>query len=715
MSTQITEDRSESLIWKSVLEMLRERFHLPVNHNVDYSTLQIASINELDNQSVIHCAGQLGLDFQFGKFENDVNLLPCVAAIEGSLAVITEVSSKGCLAQLFKSDGTVEVRSIENGDLPASAIFVQVARGSDARGEELLAEVEQHWLRKAILEAKPWYRDLLIASLFINVLALLVPLFTMNVYDRVVPNNALDTLWVLSIGVAVAMLFDWFLRGARSRITDMAGRQIDVSLSEKMFAKMIGMKLVNRPQSSGSFAKQIQEVDSIRDFLTSATMVTLVDLPFSILFLTLIYWLAGPLVLIPVVALLLLIAVAFKVKVQLAQAIQETGRLSAQRQAQLVESLQMLPELKQLNLESQQVRKWRQLVGLLSGQNVKVRDASNQLSHFMQLTQNMVTVSLLLGGVYLIAEGRLSMGAMIAVVMLSGRASQALGQMAVLLVRYEQTQSAITGLNSVMSLEQENQQHYFTELSFTGGIELHQVFFSYPDQNNNALENIALTLKPGERVAVLGASGSGKSTLLAMLAGQHEAKQGMVFFDDIERDQWPLSHLRSRIGFMSQTPILAWGSVLENITASSAVVDEEKLRHILGQLGFEKMLQGLSNGLQSSVGELGRALSGGQRQLVCMARTMLGEPQWLLLDEPTSAMDEDMQSSVLKALENLPAEQGFVIATHKPALLNVCDRVVVMDDGKIIVDQKKDIFVRNKEVRSTSSNGRKVVITRRDN
>jgi ABC-type bacteriocin/lantibiotic exporter with double-glycine peptidase domain len=265
-----------------------------------------------------------------------------------------------------------------------------------------------------------------------------------------------------------------------------------------------------------------------------------------------------------------------------------------------------------------------------------------------------------------------------------------------------------------MALEQENQQHYFTELSFTGNIKLHQVTFSYPDQNNSALDNISLVLKPGERVAVLGASGSGKSTLLSMLAGQHEINSGMVFFDDIERDQWPLSHLRSHIGFMTQSPVLAWGSVLENITASNAVVDEDKLRRILGQLGFEKMLQGLNNGLQSTVGELGRELSGGQRQLVCMARTMLSEPQWLLLDEPASAMDDEMQSSVLTTLRDLPPEQGFVIATHKPSLLNICDRVIVMSGSKIIVDQTKEEFVRSRQVRSTASNSRKVVITQRD-
>jgi ATP-binding cassette subfamily B protein/ATP-binding cassette subfamily C protein/ATP-binding cassette subfamily C protein LapB len=702
------------LAWKSALELLRQRFHLPVNHNVDYGALQIVSLDDLDNESVVNCAKQLGLQLVASKFENDINLLPFIAVVDDQLVVITEINSDRCLGQYCLPDGSVESRSFDLETMPTIVVFVQAVKGSDSRREELLAHKKQHWLKAAVLEAKPWYRDLLIASLFINVLALLVPLFTMNVYDRVVPNNAIDTLWVLATGVTVALLFDWFLRGARSRITDMAGRQIDISLSEKMFSKMIGMKLIQRPQSSGSFAKQIQEVDSIRDFLTSATMVALVDLPFSILFLTLIFWLAGPLVLVPFVALLLLVAMAFKVKAKMAESIQESGRLSSQRQAQLIESLQMLPEIKQLNQESKQVRKWHQLIGLLSDQTIKVRDASNQLSHFMQLTQNMVTVSLLRGGVYLIAEGKLSMGAMIAVIMLSGRASQALGQLAVLLVRYEQTQSAITGLNSIMALEQENQQHYFTELNFTGSIKLHQVTFSYPDQNNSALDNINVVLKPGERVAVLGASGSGKSTLLSMLAGQHEIKSGMVLFDDIERDQWPLSHLRSHIGFMTQSPVLAWGSVLENITASNAVVDEDKLRRILGQLGFEKMLQGLNNGLQSTVGELGRELSGGQRQLVCMARTMLSEPQWLLLDEPTSAMDDEMQSSVLATLRDLPLEQGFVIATHKPSLLNICDRVLVMSGSKIIVDQTKEEFVRSNQVRSTASNSRKVVITQRD-
>jgi ATP-binding cassette subfamily B protein/ATP-binding cassette subfamily C protein/ATP-binding cassette subfamily C protein LapB len=710
---------SYDVAWQQVIIELAKYFAIAMPcapSNSAAATLVAAphSIEELLSPRILEQAAEIGLQFTAASFDGDHNLLPCVGLLNDQLVVINDQHGQGFAGVQCLTDGQVVPITIAVNELTTIVLQVEAVSAVDSRGEQLLPPRPIHWLTAALLEAKPWYRDLLIASVFINTLALLVPLFTMNVYDRVVPNGAFDTLWVLSSGVMIALTFDFFLRGARSRITDMAGRQIDITLSSKLFSKLLGIKLLQRPQSSAAFAKQVQEVDSIREFLTSATLVALVDLPFSIMFLLLIFWLAGGLVLIPITALLVLIISALVVKSKMALAIQESGRLSSQRQAQLIETLQMLPEIKQLNQEKAHARRWQQLVAMLSDQSIKVRDASNQLSHITQLTQQTVTVSLLIGGVYLIASGNMSMGGLIAVVMLSARAAQALSQLAMLLVRYEQTQAAIVGLNSIMAMSQEQQQQAFTQLSFSGNIKLKDVTFNYPEQANSALNHIDLTLSPGERVAVLGASGSGKSTLLTVLAGQYEVSSGQLIFDDVERNQWPLSQLRTAIGYMMQLPVLAWGSVLENITAGRAVTDEEKLRELLTQLNFEDMLQSLDNGLQSPVGELGRQLSGGQRQLVSLARTLLADPQWLLLDEPTSAMDDSMQAAVIASLSQRPVSQGFVIATHKPALLAICDRVLVIKDGSIVVDQSREAFVRNNQLSTAKQKTRKVVITERD-
>ena len=715
----IVSSPSYDFAWEQVVIELAKYFCLamplaPSNSAVGTLLAPPHSIEELLSPSVLEQAAEVGLQFTPAEFNGDGNLLPCVGLLNNQLIVINDQHDQNFSGVKCLIDGQIIPITISCDELTATVLQVEAVSAVDSRGDQLLPPRPIHWLKAALLEAKPWYRDLLIASIFINMLALLVPLFTMNVYDRVVPNSAFDTLWVLSSGVLIALTFDFLLRGARSRITDMAGRQIDISLSSKLFTKLLGMKLLQRPQSSAAFAKQVQEVDSIREFLTSATLVALVDLPFSIMFLVLIFWLAGGLVLIPIVALLVLVVTALVVKSKMALAIQESGRLSSQRQAQLIETLQMLPEIKQLNQEKTHTRRWQQLVAMLSDQSIKVRDASNQLSHVIQLTQQAVTVSLLVGGVYLIANGNMSMGGLIAVVMLSARAAQALSQLAMLLVRYEQTQAAIVGLNGIMAMSQEQQQQAFKQLSFTGNIKLKDVTFTYPEQTNSALNHINLTFSPGERVAVLGASGSGKSTLLTLLAGQYEVSSGQLIFDDVERNQWPLSQLRAAIGYMMQLPVLAWGSVLENITAGRSVTDEEKLRELLTQLNFEDMLQSLDNGLQSPVGELGRQLSGGQRQLVSLARTLLTDPQWLLLDEPTSAMDDSMQAAVIAALKQRPVTQGFIIATHKPALLNICDRVLVIKDGSIVVDRGREEFVRNSQLSTVTSKSRKVVITERD-
>lgn len=698
------------LQWRSALEYLRVYFRIAPPPESAWASLARCSALSLNDSDVQHCAKALGLTLSLGVVEPDTNLIPFIVIYKGRLAIADQINEQQITLQLIDDKGEQSTVQVHCADISGSALIVNADSLSDSRSEELLPKEDVHWLKHALLDVKPWYRDLLLASLVVNMMALLIPLFTMNVYDRVVPNQAIDTLWVLASGVSVALLFDWLLRNARSRITDMAGRKIDVSISAKLYGKVVGMKLWQRPQSTGAFAKQLQEVDSIRDFLTSASMVALVDLPFALLFLVIIALLGGPMVIIPLLALAILLIASLLARPRLAEAIAETGRLSAQRQAQLVETLQLLPELKQQNQEASLKRSWQQLVAQLADQGVRAREVSIGLSHLMMFVQYMVTVGLLIAGVYRISDGLLSMGGMIAIVMLSGRASQSMGQVAMLLLRYSQTKSAIQGLDSIMGLEQENQAHSFTELTFSGAIDAQNLSFNYPDQTASALVDIDLKIEAGERIALLGASGSGKSTLLSMLAGQLDATTGLLYFDNVERARWPIAHLRENLGWLAQSPLLAWGTVLENITAGKAINDEESLRELIISLGIDQFLAQLSNGLQSPVGEAGRALSGGQRQLIALARTMLDKPLWLLLDEPTSAMDDGMQQRTMQTLMQLPKETGFIVATHKHSLLNICDRVLVMDQGKIIIDQPRAEFVATSLKSQTPAPRRRVTV-----
>ncbi|XZG69625.1 ATP-binding cassette domain-containing protein [Chitinibacteraceae bacterium HSL-7] len=590
-------------------------------------------------------------------------------------------------------------------DAVGTVLRVAAADMIDARGNDLLGErPSTHWLRAALHRLKPWYRDLLLASLVINVIALLIPLFTMNVYDRVVPNQAFDTLWVLALAVVVAVGFDSALRHARARITDMAGRELDQHVSRQLFARVLAMRLEARPQSIATFARQIQDFDSVRDFFTSATLVALVDLPFTLVFLAVIAWLGGWLVLVPVLALAALLLLTWWQRDKVRLAMDETARASSQRQAILLENLLAIVETKQLNAEGRMLARWEQTVAQLSDWNIAAREASNRLSHSASNAQQLVNVALVVGGVYLIAAGSLSMGGLIAITMLAGRASAAISQIAILAMRHQQTRTALTGLDAVMALPQENVGiHGVEPRRFNGGVRFDQVSFTYPGAGRPTLQDVALALQPGERVALVGKVGAGKSTLLSILAAQMQPGSGRVYFDGLEASVWPVHTLRARTGWLSQQPQLLFGSILDNLLlGQDGPVDEVRLKEALARTGVDVIATQLENGLSRSAGDLGIQLSGGQRQAVALARALLRQPSLLVLDEPTSAMDAESEATVIRGLASLPRTTTMVIATHRPQVMALCDRVIVLDGGRILSDKPRVERSASHRVRSVS-------------
>ncbi|WP_286299632.1 type I secretion system permease/ATPase [Vibrio apostichopi] len=555
------------------------------------------------------------------------------------------------------------------------------------------------WLWRVVKEVKPWYRDLFIASFLINLLALVVPLFTMNVYDRVVPNQAFNTLWVLAAGVGIVVIFDWVLRSSRSSVTDMAGRYIDNKLSSQLFSKVLGMKLENRPQSVGAFARQLQDFDSVKDFFTSISLVTLVDLPFTLLFLFLIGWLGGAMMFIPVAIMLVLIVLSIAMKGKVEKTFDETARLSTQRQAQLFDCLTTLPDIKQNNAEGITQKRWEQTISSLSQWQTQSRHYSNIVTHSIQSSQQIVTITLIIFGVYQISEGLLSMGGLIAVVMLSGRAASSVNQLSLLLLRFQQTRSAVEGLNQIMDLPQEESKHQVIDKGdFDGGVRLDEVTFTYPETQSPALKEISLEIKPGERVGLVGAAGAGKTTLLSIVARQYLPTTGQAFYQDIDGQLWPTSVLRSGMGWVGQTTNLIFGSVYDNVTLGATNVDEEKLRQALQQSGLNGYMGRLSNGLETPVGEGGRLLSGGQRQAVAIARALYRCPKLLIMDEPTSALDNQAEIQFFNALQSMPRETSMLISSHKSSFLMMCDRVIVLDKGQIVAEgEPKDILSLQKK------------------
>jgi len=627
--------------------------------------------------------------------EFSVDNLPILLLLDGQAVVITSIENEQVILKKFdaQESDSIELKQLQK--MQQSAWRISVDNVVDSRAEEFQTTTQQHWFKQALKQVSPWYRDLFVASLLINLLALVIPLFTMNVYDRVVPNAAFDSLWVLASGALIAVIFDWLLKQARAHLTHMAGRQVDLSLSSLLFSKTLGMKLSQRPQSVGAFSKQIQEFDSVREFLTSATLVTLVDLPFTLLFLGLMAWLGGFMVYIPLAVMLLVVVVSLVVQPKIKTALEETGKLSTQRQAILIENLTTLVEIKQINGEGGAQRRWEQTVAALADWNINAKNISNIVSHLVSSSQQLVTIGLIVTGVYQISAGNLSMGGLIAMVMLSGRSASAINQVSGLLLRYRQARSSIQGLESVMHLEQESSDSQIVEnQAFKGDIKLEDVNFSYPDQEMQILTDINLQIQAGERIAIVGAAGAGKSSLLALLANQYQPSSGAMSYDNIDSKLWPASAIREHTGWVSQQATLFFGTVLENICVGNNDVNQQKLAKVLQSSGVARLSARLSAGLESPVGESGRYLSGGQRQAVALARALLRDVNLLLLDEPSSAMDQQTESDVIAGLQQLDKQIGFVLVTHKPSMLALCSRIIVMDKGRIISDGPSESVLR---------------------
>jgi ABC-type bacteriocin/lantibiotic exporter with double-glycine peptidase domain len=454
-------------------------------------------------------------------------------------------------------------------------------------------------------------------------------------------------------------------------------------VSSQIFAKVIGMKLENRPQSSGAYAKQVQEFDSVREFLTSATLVSAIDLPFTILFLALITWLGGFMVLIPIFSMAIIILTGLFLKNKLDHCVEESSKLATQKQAYLIEYINQLVEIKQCNAEGKSQRIWEQTVAQLSDWQNESRTIASSLTHTVMTMQQFTTIGLIALGVYQIQAGNISMGALIAMVMISGRSSSAISQIASLILKYKQTRTAMESVNAIMALPQEiGEQVLPGDLAISGNLRIKQLNFQYPEQKLVVLNNINLAINQGEKIGFYGSAGSGKSSLLSLMSGQYAATQGQIFFDDIEIKQWPIGAIRKHSAWVAQNPSLFYGSLLENIMQGSEQVEPKHLAKVIEQSGISRFTDRLESGLESQVGEFGRCLSGGQRQSVVIARALLKNAKIMFLDEPTSAMDENSERRIIKTLREM-TDTTILLASHKASVLSLCDRIVVLDKGQI--------------------------------
>lgn len=573
------------------------------------------------------------------------------------------------------------------------AAFIQPTYRVETRSEEgQPVKHNKHWFWAAVFENWRLYRDAMVAALLINVLALAMPLFTMNVYDRVVPNKAIETLWVLTIGIVLALLFNWFLTTTRAKVVDRASSRVDVKLSAQIMERVLGIRLENRPTSVGAFAANLRSFESVRDFIASASLTTLVDLPFIFLFVAVLGWISPYMMIPPLIAMVIVITVSFIAQHRMESLSKQTFQASSQRNAVLVESLAGLETLKVLNAQGVSQRQWEQATEQISKLNAKIKSTSSGTVSFVQTVQQMVTVSIIIIGTFLVQEAQLSMGGIIASSMIAGRCLAPLGPLAGLMMQFHNAKNSLASIDNYMKLPIENEinKNYLPRPSIRGAIEFRNVSFAYPNTEHTILDNVSFTLKEGERVGIIGRIGSGKTSLAKLVLGLYQPTGGTILIDGVDSKQIDPADLRRSMGYVSQDPVLFYGTLKHNLTLGAPLASDEQMIEAAKAAGVDRFASKHPDGYSMLISERGESLSGGQRQAIAIARSLLNNPSVLLLDEPSSNMDNQSEVSLRRQLKPICATRTVLLITHRMALLELVDRLMVVDNGKIVADGPKE-------------------------
>lgn len=571
-------------------------------------------------------------------------------------------------------------------------LFVRPHFRFDARTPEMRRVKVKHWFWTALLEQRFVYRDVLWAALLVNLFAIVFPMFSMNVYDRVVPNNATETLWALSIGVVLIMCGDVFMRLLRSHFVDEASARVDVKISATLMEKVLGMRLENRPESVGSFASNLRGFEQVRDFIASSTVTTLIDLPFALIFIVVTAWISPWLAVPVVVAFSIILILGYVLQFRLHELSQTTYQASAQRNATLIESLTGIETIKSLGAEGVIQARWERTNQFLSRINVRMRALSSSAQYLVGWLSQAVTVAIVIIGVYLIGQRELTMGALIAASMLAGRALGPASQIVGLLMQYQGARTAMESLDKIMEkpVERPEGGNFIQRPQLRGDIEFRNVKFAYPNRQDSALEGLSFKITAGERVALIGKVGSGKSTIQRLIMGLYQPTEGAVLLDGIDLRQLDPADVRRNLGYVSQDVTLFYGTLRDNITFGLPYADDSAVLAAAELAGMANFVNRHPRGFDMPVGERGESLSGGQRQSVGLARAVLHNAPLLLLDEPTSAMDFTTEAQITQNITHFAHNKTVVLVTHRTSLLAMVTRVIVIDAGKIVADGPRD-------------------------
>ena len=627
----------------------------------------------------------------------DAALLPAVLLLSGDEAcVLLGWDEARTTARLLFPDTAQGTVLLSRDDLLARyagvAIFARPHFRFDQRTPEVGAIRLRHWFWGALAEQWPVYRDVLAAALLINVIALAMPLFTMNVYDRVVPNRAFETLWVLALGVLLMIGVDMVLRQLRGYFIDLAGARIDLQLSARIMERVLGLRMEARPAAVGSFSSNLRSFEVVRDFITSATVTAFIDLPFALLFVFVIALIAWPLIIPVLLAVVVVVVYAWILQHKMHELSETTYRASALRNATLIESLTALETIKTQGAEGVMQSKWEKSVAFVARINNRLRFLSAAATNGAMEIQQAVNVVVIIVGVYLISVGELSMGGLIACTMLASRAVAPLGQMVGLLMQYHNAKTSLSSLDEVMKkpVERPADAAFVHRPELKGEIVFDKVGFSYPGAQLAALKGFSCDIPAGERVVVIGRVGSGKTTMQKLLLGLYQPTEGAVTIDGVDVRQLDPADLRRNIGYVGQDPTLFYGTLRENIAIGAPFADDAAILAAAEVAGLSEFVNRHPDGFDMLIGERGESISGGQRQGVAIARAFLMDPPILLLDEPTSSMDYTSEQQFKQRLQTFAAHKTVIIVTHRNSLLDLATRIIVVDDGQVVASGPRD-------------------------
>lgn len=685
--------------WSEAFQYVARHYGVPISPGGVRQLVQALKAIETDD-----CLGRLAnkLGLQIKRAAPARGLLtswrlPAIVRLsDGSVGVVTGLSAKNDASVVLSGEGGVATI------LPLDALLVQtdfivLARPQratvDERVDSYIAPYREHWFRAIAFRDIGAYGHVMLASLVANLLALAGVMFSMQVYDRVVPAKSFNTLYVLFIGVVLALVFDFIMRRLRTRIIDIVGKRTDMRISDLVFGHALRVKNQERPTSTGTFIAQLRDLEQVRELLTSTTVAAVADLPFFILFLVIFWLVGGSLVLIPVAALLLLVLPGIVVQRSLRAAASEAMREASLRNAMLVEAVQGIEDIKTLQAEDHFQQRWNHYNAVSADGQLRLRAITNGLAAWSHTVQTGTFAVVVFIGAPIVMEGDMTTGSLVACSILGSRMMAPMAQLTQILGRFQQAKVGLKSIDAILRMPSDHpdDQTRVSVPTLRGAYKIRGAAFHYGEgAGRPALAVGELSIAAGEKIAVLGKNGAGKSTLLLAMAGMVEPVAGELLIDDLALSQVDPADLRRNVGLLTQDSRLFHGTIRENVTLGALHAPEPLLLEALSMTGADDFVRKLPRGLDHPILEGGRGLSGGQKQALLLARLLVRDPAVVLLDEPTAAMDEATERQFITRFKSWGKERTIVVATHRMRVLELVERIIVVENGQIVLDGSKE-------------------------